>query len=167
MFLTGGEVRGIGELTRIGGLGGGDVAKSEWGNKCVCQSCGTKFYDLKKSSVRCPSCNEPYDGKPAKSAEVKRAKLSGVKRAKPAAPAPAKAELPAKEEPPPPSMDDDDIEAGSKKDVDDADLAKDIESDEADDEEEEPIEDAAELGGAQDEVAEVIDVKVEKVAGER
>lgn len=167
MFLTGGEVRGIGELTRIGGLGGGDVAKSEWGNKCVCQSCGTKFYDLKKSSVRCPSCNEPYDGKPAKSAEVKRAKLSGVKRAKPAAPAPAKAELPAKEELPPPSMDDDDIEAGSKKDVDDADLAKDIESDEADDEEEEPIEDAAELGGAQDEVAEVIDVKVEKVAGER
>lgn len=64
-------------------------------------------------------------------------------------------------------MDDDDTETGSEKDVDDVDLAKDIESDEADDEEEEPIEDAAELGGVQDEVAEVIEAKVEKVAGER
>ena len=135
------------------------MAKSEWGNKCVCQSCGTKFYDLKKSSVRCPSCDEPHDGKPAKSAETKRAKS--------VAPAPAKVAPVAKEEPPPPSMDDDDTETTSKKDVDDADLAKDIESDEADDDEEEPIEDASELGGTQDEVAEVVEVKVEKETVER
>lgn len=151
----------------MGGLGGGDVAKSEWGNKCVCQSCGTKFYDLKRSSVRCPSCDEPYDGKPAKSAEVKRAKSAGLKRAKSAEPPPAKAVPQAKNEPPPPSMDDDDTATEPEKDVDGAGLAKDIESDEADDEEEEPIEDAAELGGAQDEVAEVIEARVEKVVGER
>ena len=143
------------------------MAKSEWGNKCVCQSCGTKFYDLKKSSVQCPNCNETYDGKPAKAANAKPAKAANAKRAKSAAPPRAKAAPKTDDEPPPPSMDDDDIETGTKKDVDDADLAKDIETDKSDDEEEEPIEDAAELGGTQDEVAEVIDVKVEKVAGER
>ena len=138
------------------------MAKSEWGSKCVCQSCGTKFYDLKKSSVRCPSCDEPHDGKPAKPA-----KSAETKRAKSVAAAPAKVASVAKEEPPPPSMDDDDTETASKKDVDDADLAKDIESAEADDDEEEPIEDASELGGPQDEVAEVIEVKVEKETVER
>lgn len=147
------------------------MAKSEWGNKWVCQSCGTKFYDLKKSSVRCPSCDEPHDGKPTKAADAKRAKAAESKRAKPAAkPEPVKAAPKAKaqDEPPPPSMDDDDTESGSKKDVDDADLAKDIQTDEADDdEEEEPIEDASELGGTQDEVAEVIEVKVEKESVER
>ena len=151
------------------------MAKSEWGKKCVCQSCGTKFYDLKRSSVRCPNCDDPHDGKLAKSADVKRTKSANVKRAKSAAaPPPAKTAPKAEDEPlppppppPPPYMDDDGDEAGSEKDVDDADLAKDIESDEADDEEEEPVEDAAELGGPQDDVAEVIDARVEKVAGER
>ncbi len=145
------------------------MAKSEWGNKCVCQSCGTKFYDLKKSSVRCPSCDEPYEVKPTKSADVKRAKSAEMKRAKSAPSPPPKAapKAKAKDEPPPPHMDDDDAEPASKKDVDDVVLAKDIESDEADgDEEEEPIEDAAELGGTQDEVAEVTEARVEKVAGE-
>ncbi len=140
------------------------MAKSEWGNKCMCQSCGTKFYDLKKSSVRCPNCDEPYEGKAAKSAEGKQAKSAEVKRPKPAAPPPAKA-VPRTQDVP--SMDDDDTESGSKVDVDDADLAKDIESDDADDKEEEPIEDASELGGIQDDVAEVIEAKVEKAVVER
>ena len=133
----------------------------------MCQSCGTKFYDLKKSSVRCPNCHEPYEGKAAKSAEGKQAKSAEVKRRKPAVPPPAKAVPQTQDEPPLPSMDDDDTESGSKVDVDDADLAKGIESDEADDEEEEPIEDASELGGIQDDVAEVIEAKVEKAVVER
>ena len=67
------------------------MARSDLGNKCVCQSCGTKFYDLKKSPVQCPSCDEPYDVKRAKSAETKMA-TAGSRWApgKPASPTPPK-----------------------------------------------------------------------------
>jgi uncharacterized protein (TIGR02300 family) len=37
------------------------VAKPEWGIKRVCHSCSTKFYDLEKEKVVCPSCGEFYD----------------------------------------------------------------------------------------------------------
>ena len=32
------------------------MAKQEWGTKRSCQSCGTKFYDLKKPRIVCPKC---------------------------------------------------------------------------------------------------------------
>ena len=151
MFLTGAGVRGIGDLSGIGGLGGVDVAKAEWGTKCMCQTCGAKFYDLKKSPVLCPSCGELYLAKPAK-----------------AAPAP-KVVKPVKAEPPPappPSMDDDDAEP--EKPAKEEDLAKDINADESDDNDEDaPIEDVSELGGDRDEVAEVIETEVEKVVVKR
>jgi uncharacterized protein (TIGR02300 family) len=37
------------------------VAKPEWGKKRQCPSCGTKFYDLRKSPPQCPSCGESVD----------------------------------------------------------------------------------------------------------
>jgi uncharacterized protein (TIGR02300 family) len=32
------------------------VAKPEWGTKRVCQSCGTRFYDLMRTPCTCPKC---------------------------------------------------------------------------------------------------------------
>ena len=32
------------------------MAKAELGNKQLCASCGTKFYDLKKEVPKCPKC---------------------------------------------------------------------------------------------------------------
>ena len=32
------------------------MAKAELGNKHICASCGTKFYDLKKEVPKCPKC---------------------------------------------------------------------------------------------------------------
>ena len=32
------------------------MAKAELGNKHLCASCGTKFYDLKKEVPKCPKC---------------------------------------------------------------------------------------------------------------
>ena len=32
------------------------MAKPEWGAKRVCQSCGTRFYDLMRTPCTCPKC---------------------------------------------------------------------------------------------------------------
>ncbi len=32
------------------------MTKPEWGTKRMCPSCGTRFYDMKRSPVDCPSC---------------------------------------------------------------------------------------------------------------
>ena len=32
------------------------MAKPEWGTKRVCQSCGTRFYDLMRTPCTCPKC---------------------------------------------------------------------------------------------------------------
>jgi len=37
------------------------VANPKWGTKRICQSCGTKFYDLQKSPILCPSCGTEFD----------------------------------------------------------------------------------------------------------
>jgi uncharacterized protein (TIGR02300 family) len=38
-----------------------DVAKAEWGTKRMCPNCGTRYYDMKKKTPVCPSCNTAYD----------------------------------------------------------------------------------------------------------
>ena len=35
------------------------MAKPEWGAKHLCQGCGAKFYDMGRTPVTCPSCDEP------------------------------------------------------------------------------------------------------------
>lgn len=42
-------------------LEGARVANPKWGTKRSCQSCGTKFYDLHKSPIVCPSCGATFD----------------------------------------------------------------------------------------------------------
>ncbi len=32
------------------------MAKAEWGTKRLCQSCGTRFYDLMRTPCTCPKC---------------------------------------------------------------------------------------------------------------
>lgn len=48
------------------------MAKPELGNKRICASCGTKFYDLNKSPIVCPRCETVFveEVKPAKAASV-------------------------------------------------------------------------------------------------
>ena len=37
------------------------MAKPEWGIKRICFSCNTKYYDLNKSPIICPSCGAEFD----------------------------------------------------------------------------------------------------------
>lgn len=37
------------------------MTKLEWGTKRVCQSCEARFFDLRKSPIICPKCNEEYE----------------------------------------------------------------------------------------------------------
>jgi uncharacterized protein (TIGR02300 family) len=37
------------------------VANPEWGTKRICQSCGTKFYDLQREPITCPKCQTEFD----------------------------------------------------------------------------------------------------------
>src|SRR5215212_3397346 len=40
---------------------GASVAKPEWGTKRICPSCGTRYYDLTRDPVVCPKCSTPFD----------------------------------------------------------------------------------------------------------
>ena len=37
------------------------MAKPEWGVKRSCLACSTRFYDLHKHPITCPSCNTVFD----------------------------------------------------------------------------------------------------------
>lgn len=60
------------------------MAKPEWGTKRVCQSCGTRFYDLMRTPCVCPKCQSVVETemvfKPRRqsSAEARAAKLAPV-----------------------------------------------------------------------------------------
>ena len=36
------------------------MSKPEWGTKRTCQSCNTRFYDLRKEPIICPKCGSEY-----------------------------------------------------------------------------------------------------------
>ena len=38
------------------------MAKPEWGTKRLCQSCGERFYDLKRNPITCPNCEAVHAG---------------------------------------------------------------------------------------------------------
>ena len=40
------------------------MAKPELGNKHHCQDCGTRFFDLNKSPIRCPKCGTVCEAAP-------------------------------------------------------------------------------------------------------
>ena len=36
------------------------MAKAAWGEKRICEDCGTKFYDLRKDPIICPKCGSEF-----------------------------------------------------------------------------------------------------------
>jgi uncharacterized protein (TIGR02300 family) len=37
------------------------MPKEEWGTKRVCPNCNTRFYDLRRDPMVCPSCGHSFD----------------------------------------------------------------------------------------------------------
>jgi uncharacterized protein (TIGR02300 family) len=108
--------------------------KPEWGIKRICQNCGAKFYDLRREPIVCPKCRTSYDPE----AFLK------TRRSRP----PTGAE---KEEAAPVLADEVELEDAEALEEDEAAVAV------ADEEDEDMIEDASELGEDEDDMAEVID----------
>ena len=40
------------------------MAKSDWGKKLTCQSCGARFYNLNKEPATCPKCEATVEIQP-------------------------------------------------------------------------------------------------------
>jgi uncharacterized protein (TIGR02300 family) len=115
------------------------VAKPEWGTKRICPSCGTRYYDLLRKPVICPKCGTPFDPE----AFLK------SRRTRPVAPVEKEIE--------PVGGDELDAEVETEE----ADTAVEEEEaiplDDAEEEDEELLEDASELGEDEDDMAEVIE----------
>jgi uncharacterized protein (TIGR02300 family) len=114
------------------------VAKAAWGTKRSCQSCGARFYDMRRDPIICPKCQAVYDPELALKARRGRAVPPPDKAAaaKPLAP-PAVADLETADLDTE-LTDEDLVEAGAEED------------------EEDLIEDASELG-EDDDMSKVID----------
>jgi uncharacterized protein (TIGR02300 family) len=96
------------------------VAKPEWGKKRLCPSCGTKFYDLRKSPPTCPSCGETVDVEAPTKSKRSRSKESSRGKAAAAAPAAAaEAEPVLGEETDETPLDDDTSYEGTGEEIDD------------------------------------------------
>ena len=115
------------------------MAKPEWGNKRICPSCGTRYYDLLREPVICPKCSTPFDPEA----------FLRARRARPAAPVEKELETAGTDDI------DAEVEGEELEAVSDEEEAAPLE--EGEEEEEELIEDASELGEDEDDMAEVID----------
>jgi uncharacterized protein (TIGR02300 family) len=111
------------------------VVKPEWGAKRICQSCGAKFYDMKRDPAVCPKCGTVLDLETM--SKPRRSRTAAV-AAEPKPPKAAPKRAPSEEEL---------EEAGEELEVEVAE----------EEEEEEVLEDASELGEDEDDMAEVID----------
>ncbi len=115
-------------------------AKKDLGTKLSCQSCGAKFYDLKKKNPVCPKCDEAYVAAKPKT------RRTAVKSAEPEKPAEAAAagETPANDDAP--------------KTEDEALKEIEVEVEDDDDEQDKSLmEDTSDIGGDEDDMAGVID----------
>ena len=126
-----------------GGIRRARVAKPEWGAKRICPSCGARYYDLHRDPIICPKCGTQYDPeallKTRRKAPVQAPEPEVEKKKKPAAPAPEAEPEPGTEETGP-AEGETPAEGGTEE-----------------EEEEEVIEDASELGEDEDDMAEVIE----------
>lgn len=118
------------------------MVKPEWGVKRTCNSCGAKFYDLRRDPIICPKCDATVD--PVATARSQRTKAP-VAVVKPP--------------PPPPKAKTEDVDDGLEVVADDV-LG--IVEDDNEDDDDAAIEDVSELGEDQDDMLGVID----KVADE-
>ena len=112
------------------------MANPEWGTKRICQSCSAKFYDLNRDPIVCPKCQTEFD--PEAFLKTRRSRpVSTAEKDTEVAPGVA---LDAEAE---------DVEVAEGED------AAATEGDEEEDED--MIEDASELGEDEDDLAEVIE----------
>ena len=116
------------------------MANPEWGTKRICQNCGTKFYDLQREPIVCPKCQTEFDPEAFLKTRRSRPVVAADKEHVPAAAATADAE---------------DLEIEDAEVLDDEDEAATTEAGEEEDED--MIEDASELGEDEDDMAEVIE----------
>ena len=144
------------------------MAKPEWGQKRLCASCGTRYYDMRHDPIVCPKCGATFDAEAV--VKTKRVRAQAVVSEPVIGPIVAEdidTELVA-------GMENVDIGAGSpaiqgegqvpaavvatgdEGDDGDADVGDESEG-EAEAEEEEVPEDASELGEDEDDMAEVIE----------
>lgn len=114
------------------------MANPEWGTKRICQNCGAKFYDLQREPIVCPKCHTEYD--PEAFLKTRRARTP-VAADKEAAPIVAAGDV---------ELDADEVEI-----PDDEEGA--VVAAGTDEEDEDLIEDASELGEDEDDMAEVIE----------
>ncbi len=143
LLLTAPQTRGTRQpFIAINSRRGRVVSKSEWGTKRLCQSCGTKFYDLQRAPVTCPSCGaEANRETPLKSRRA---------RSTAAAPKPVPVEKVKTPKVVAAEADGEEAEDPGGTDLGDADLGEDI----ADDGDDDVIEDTSELGD--DDVSDVV-----------
>ncbi len=121
------------------------MANPDWGTKRVCLSCSARFYDLNKRPIVCPECEEAFAPEAFQKGRGRRSQAATqtVAAAKPVA---VKAPEP--------------VAAASDEQAEEAeipDIQVDVEVEDDDEDEDSIIEDASELGGDDDDVAEVID----------
>ena len=113
------------------------VVKAEWGSKRICPSCGARYYDLMKplGEIVCPKCSTQYD--PEAFLKTRRARVAAV---------PEKEIEPIVAE-----------EVEAVEEVEAIEEGEPVAAADGEDEEEELIEDASELGEDEDDMAEVIE----------
>ncbi len=115
------------------------MSKPEWGEKRECPECGVRFYDLKRDPVVCPKCETPHLVTVAKTAGT----VAGGSTVESAEPASAGGAGTA-------GLEREDGDVGKLPDMD-------VDGAEDDEEEDDLIEDAAELVEEGDDVSDVLD----------
>lgn len=112
------------------------MANPEWGTKRICQSCSAKFYDLNREPIVCPKCHTEFD--PEAFLKTRRSRpSSSVEKDTEVAPGVVVD----------PEVEDVEVAEGDEAVVADGD----------EEEDEDLIEDASELGEDEDDLAEVIE----------
>ncbi len=135
------------------------MAKPEWGVKRLCQSCATKFYDLRRSPIACPQCGARFD--PEALLKSRRSRpTAATKPAKPPASAPAadkpKADKPGADKPEADKPEADKTESPDKSSAEPGEEDQSPKDTADDDDDVSVIQDTSELGGD----AELSDVAV-------
>jgi uncharacterized protein (TIGR02300 family) len=118
------------------------AAKKDLGTKLSCQSCGAKFYDLKKKTPVCPKCDTEFVAVKPRTRRASIKAAAEPEKAPEPAPA-AAAEKPANDDAP--------------KTEEDAISEVEVEVEDDDEEDNSLMEDTSDIGGDEEDVAGVID----------
>ncbi|MBM3517901.1 MAG: TIGR02300 family protein [Alphaproteobacteria bacterium] len=113
------------------------MTKPEWGEKRLCQACGTRYYDLRRKPLACPKCGAEFVAQ-----STRRRAETKSKPVEPKKPRPAPAE---------------ELLVAEAAFADEEELAVLAEGEAEEEEEEELIEDATDLGKDDEDVAEVLE----------